>query len=43
MGVKAREMERDAKRVNPHAPVIRTNALRGRGIGKVIDALGFEG
>lgn len=43
MGVKAREMERDAKRVNPHAPAIRTNALRGRGIGKVIDALGLEG
>jgi len=42
MRVNTREMERDAKRVNPYAPVIRTNALRGRGIGKVIDALGFE-
>jgi len=43
MRVNARDIERDAKRVNPYAPVIRTNALRGRGIGKVIDSLGLEG
>lgn len=39
MKVNLREMERDAMKVNPDAPIVRTNALTGKGIGTVIDAL----
>jgi len=34
-------MERDAKKINPQAPFIRTNAVKGIGIPKVIEALGL--
>lgn len=43
MKVNLRQMERDAKKVNPYAPVVRTNALSGRGIGNVINAIGLKG
>jgi hydrogenase nickel incorporation protein HypB len=39
MKVSAAQLERDAKRVNPHAVFIKTNALRGVGISKVIEVL----
>jgi hydrogenase nickel incorporation protein HypB len=39
MKVDPSRMERDAKKINPQAPFIRTNAVKGIGISKVIEAL----
>ena len=41
MKVSAAQLERDAKRVNPHAVFVKTNALRGVGISKIIEVLGL--
>ena len=41
MKVDPSRMERDAKKINPQAPFIRTNAVKGIGIPKVIEALGL--
>jgi hydrogenase nickel incorporation protein HypB len=42
MKVDPSQMERDAKKINPQAPFIKTNAVKGIGIPKVIDALGLR-
>jgi hydrogenase nickel incorporation protein HypB len=42
MKVSLSKMERDAKQVNPQVPFIKTDALNGTGISKVINALGLE-
>jgi hydrogenase nickel incorporation protein HypB len=42
MKVDPSRMERDAKKINPQAPFIRTNAVKGVGIPKVIEALGLK-
>jgi hydrogenase nickel incorporation protein HypB len=42
MKVSPSQLERDAKKINPQVPFIKTNALKGIGISKVIDALGLE-
>jgi hydrogenase nickel incorporation protein HypB len=42
MKVSPSQLERDAKKVNPQVPFIRTNALKGTGISKVIHALGLD-
>ncbi|HXX33101.1 MAG TPA: hydrogenase nickel incorporation protein HypB [Thermodesulfobacteriota bacterium] len=42
MKVDPSRMERDAKKINPKAPFIRSNAVRGIGIQKVIEALGLK-
>ncbi len=42
MKVSLSKLERDAKQVSPQVPLIRTDALKGIGISKVIDALGLE-
>ena len=42
MKVSPSQLERDAKQINPQVPFIKTNALKGIGISKVIDALGLE-
>jgi hydrogenase nickel incorporation protein HypB len=39
MKVSPSQMERDAKKINPHVPFIKTNALSGMGISKIINAL----
>jgi len=39
MKVNASQLERDAKKINPHAPFVKTNALSGMGISKIINAL----
>jgi len=39
MKVDPSRMERDAKKINPQAPFIKTNAIKGIGIPKVIEAL----
>ncbi len=41
MKVSPAQLERDAKRVNPHAVFVRTNALKGVGISRIIEALGL--
>jgi len=41
MKVNPSQMERDARKINPHVPFIKTNAIRGIGIPKIIDALGL--
>jgi hydrogenase nickel incorporation protein HypB len=41
MKVSEYQLERDARTINPRAPFIKTNALKGTGIPKVIDALGL--
>ena len=41
MKVNPSQMERDARKINPHVPFIRTNAVKGIGIPKVIGALGL--
>jgi hydrogenase nickel incorporation protein HypB len=35
-------LERDAEKINPHVPFIKTNALSGLGIPKIIEALGLK-
>jgi hydrogenase nickel incorporation protein HypB len=42
MKVDPSRMEKDAKKINPEAPFIRTNAVKGIGIPRVIDALGLK-
>ncbi len=42
MKVNPSRLERDAKRINPAAPFIKTNALSGRGIPGVLRALGLK-
>jgi hydrogenase nickel incorporation protein HypB len=39
MKVDPSRMEKDAKKINPQAPFLRTNAVKGIGISKVIEAL----
>jgi len=41
MKVSPAKLERDAKRVNPHAVFVKTNALKGVGISKIIEVLGL--
>jgi len=43
MKVNPSRLEREAFRTNPHAAFIKTNALKGIGISKVINALGLKG
>ena len=42
MKVNTAQLERDARQINPHVPFIKTNAAKGIGIPKVIDALGLK-
>jgi hydrogenase nickel incorporation protein HypB len=42
MKVNTAQLERDAQQINPHVPFIKTNAAKGIGIPKVIDALGLK-
>jgi hydrogenase nickel incorporation protein HypB len=42
MKVNPSQLERDAKKINPQVPFIKTNARKGTGISKVINALGLE-
>ncbi len=42
MKVSLPKLERDARQINPQARLIRTNALRGGGIPRVIEALGLK-
>ncbi len=42
MKVSPSKLERDAKKVNPQVPFIKTNALKGIGIPKIINALGIK-
>jgi hydrogenase nickel incorporation protein HypB len=39
MKVSLSQLERDAKKINPHAPFVKTNALSGMGLSKIISAL----
>ncbi len=42
MKVSESQLGRDARTINPRAPFIETNALKGTGIPKVIEALGLK-
>jgi hydrogenase nickel incorporation protein HypB len=42
MKVNISKLERDARQVNPRASFIKTNALSGKGIPKIIEALGLK-
>ena len=42
MKVSPAQLEQDAKQVNPRVPFLKTNALKGIGIPKIIDALGIK-
>jgi hydrogenase nickel incorporation protein HypB len=42
MKVNTGQMERDARQIKPHVPFIKTNAAKGIGIPRVIDALGLK-
>ena len=42
MKVSPSQLERDAYRINPQAPFVKVNALKGLGISKIIDALGVK-
>ena len=42
MKVSISRLEEDAKKINPKAPFIKTNALTGMGISKVIQSLGLN-
>ena len=42
MKVSTSRLERDAQRINPHAPFIRTNAIRGVGVVRIIQSLGLR-
>jgi hydrogenase nickel incorporation protein HypB len=42
MKVSPPRLERDAQRINPHAPFIRTNAIRGVGVVRIIQSLGLR-
>jgi hydrogenase nickel incorporation protein HypB len=43
MKVSVSRLEKDAQKINPHAPFIKVNALKGTGITKVIESLGLKG
>lgn len=43
MKVSASQLEQDARTINPRVPFIKTNALKGTGIPRVIEALGLKG
>ena len=42
MKVNTAQLERDARQINPHVPFIKTNAAKGIGIPRVINALGLK-
>ena len=42
MKVNTAQLERDARQINPDVPFIKTNAAKGIGIPRVIDALGLK-
>jgi hydrogenase nickel incorporation protein HypB len=42
MKVSPSQLERDARKINPSSFFVRTNALSGIGVSKVIDALGLK-
>ena len=42
MKVSIPQLEKDARKINPRIPFIRTNAVKGIGITKVVDALGLK-
>jgi len=42
MKISLSKLEKDAKKINPSAPFIKTNALKGTGIPKIIHALGLK-
>jgi len=42
MKVSVSRLEMDAQKINPHAPFIKVNALKGTGITKVIESLGLN-
>jgi len=42
MKVSPSQLERDARKINPQAHFIQANALKGIGIGKIINALGLK-
>ena len=42
MKVNLSKLERDAREINPQASLIKTNALSGKGIPKIIEALGLK-
>ena len=42
MKISLSKLEKDAKKINPGAPFIKTNALKGTGIAKIIQALGLR-
>lgn len=41
MKVNPSRLEKDAYRINPHAPFIKTNALTGKGVPQIVHALGL--
>jgi len=42
MKVSPSQLEKDAKKINPRVPFIKTNVIRGIGIPKIIEALGLK-
>jgi hydrogenase nickel incorporation protein HypB len=42
MKVNPSQLARDAEKINPHAPFIKTNSLSGLGVVKIINALGLR-
>jgi hydrogenase nickel incorporation protein HypB len=42
MKVNPSQLEKDARKINPHVPFVKTNALNGMGISKIIRALGLR-
>jgi hydrogenase nickel incorporation protein HypB len=42
MKINLSQLEKDARKINPHIPFIKTNALSGAGITQVIHALGLK-
>jgi hydrogenase nickel incorporation protein HypB len=42
MNVNPSQLEKDATRINPRAPFIKTNALKGIGVSKIINILGLK-
>jgi hydrogenase nickel incorporation protein HypB len=41
MKVNPSQLEKDAQKINPHAPFIKTNALKGKGVPQIVRALGL--
>jgi len=42
MKISLSKLEKDAKKMNPYAPFIKTNALKGTGVPQIIQALGLR-